>query len=133
VVVRTEGGLRPDNHSVWFERDGTARFDGVRSGRRGRFSSRVNYAEVERLLADAELCTRPVALVHAAGMDVFGYRVSVRCGDAWRHFMTYDAFTPPGNTQVRDAARRVNELASTLTWSPTSDDIQPPVPGAPPR
>jgi hypothetical protein len=126
VVVRIEGGFHPENRWLWYDRDGTARFEGILASQRGRFRSRVDYAKVERLLADAELCTRDAALVRPAGMDVFRYRVSVRCGDGWRLFTTYDAFLPTTSAQVRDAVRGLERLASTLAWSPTSETISPP-------
>jgi hypothetical protein len=53
-------------------------------------------------------------------------RLGVRCGDGWRLFTTYDAFAPAGSTRVRDAARRLARLASTLDWSRTDENTVPP-------
>ena len=125
VVVRITGGFNPQNRWLSYERDGTARFEGVLPAGRGRFRSRVDYAKVERLVADAELCTRDAAVVHAAGMDVFMYRVGVRCGDGWRVFTTFDAFAPAGSTAVREAARALARLASALDWSRTDENVVP--------
>ncbi|MEA2719481.1 MAG: hypothetical protein QOJ39_1345 [Candidatus Eremiobacteraeota bacterium] len=126
VVVRIEGGFHPENRWLWYELDGTARFEGMLPGQRGRFRSRVDFAKVERLIADAGLCTRQAPAVRRAGMDMFTYRVSVRCGDGWRLFTTYDAFEPAGDAHVRDAVRALQHLASTLAWSPSNEDVAPP-------
>jgi hypothetical protein len=125
VVVRIDGGINFQHRWLWYERDGTALFEGLLPVGRGRFRSRVDYAKVERLVAGAELCTRDAAVVHSAGMDVFSYRLGVRCGDRWRVFTTFDAFTPAGGTRVLEAARGLSRLASTLDWSRTDDPVPP--------
>lgn len=131
VIVRIEGGYHPENRWLWYERDGTARFEGIYSDRRGRFRSHVDYAKVEKVVADSELCTREDTLVRPAGSDVFKFRVSVRCGEKWRQFVTYEVFMPRHNEQVRGAARELEKLASTLTWEPTDETVQLPDLGRP--
>ncbi len=53
VVVRLEGGYHPVNHWLAYEGDGTARFEGAIDFEHGRFRSRVDFAKVAQLLADA--------------------------------------------------------------------------------
>jgi hypothetical protein len=126
VIVRIEGGFHPENRWLRYDGDGTARFEGILSERRGVFRSRIDYAKVEKVVADAELCTRDYPLVRPAGMDVFKFRVSVRCGAKWREFTTYQVSMPRTNEQVRQAARELEKLASTLKWEPTNETTPDP-------
>lgn len=119
VIVRIEGGFHPENRWLRYDGDGTALSEGILSERRGLFRSRVDYAKVEKVVADAELCTRDYGLVRPAGMDVFRFRVSVRCDGTWREFTTYEVSMPRTNEQVHQAARELENLASTLKWKPT--------------
>jgi hypothetical protein len=126
VVVRIDGGFHPENRWLWYDQDGTARFEGIIATQRGRFRSRVDYAKVERLLTDAELCTRGATLVRPAGMDMLAYHVSVRCGNGWRIFTTYDVTEPETNAHVRDAVRGLERLAANLPWEFTSEEVRLP-------
>jgi|ERR1700733_1008891 len=126
VIVRIDGGIAPEKRWVWYQSDGTARLEGRLDAGHGRFRSRVDFAKVEQLVAEAALCTRRPVKVQPAGADIFTYRVSVRCAQAWHHFATYDAFVPASDTTVRDTARKLRQLASTLAWTPAGDDVSPP-------
>jgi len=126
VVLRIEGGFHPQNRWLWYDLDGTARSVGIVAMEHGRLRSRVDYANVERILAGAELCTRRPTFGRPVGNDMFYYRLSVRCGDAWRLFTAYDASDRTAEAAVRDAVRDLEHIAANLTWEPTNESIAPP-------
>lgn len=126
VVVRIDGGFHPENRWLWYDADGTARFEGVLAADHGRFRSHVDYKKVEQILTDAGMCTRHATIVRPAGMDMFTYHVSVRCGNQWRFFTSADAFEPQTVAQTRAAVRGLERLAANLTWEKTNDNVGPP-------
>jgi hypothetical protein len=128
VVVRLEGGFHPVNQWLSYEHDGTARFAGILDYERGRFHARVDFAKVEQILSDAEMCKRHGTIVRPAslGMDMFYYRVSVRCGNAWRMFTAGDAFEPKTVELTRRAVNGLEVLASKLAWQRSDDQAGPP-------
>jgi hypothetical protein len=128
VVVRLAGGFHPVNQWLAYERDGTARFEGTLGFEHGRFRARVDFAKVEQLLADAGMCTRHATLVRPANvaMDTFYYRVSVRCGAAWRMFTSGDAFEPDTVAHTRNVVRELEHIAANLKWERADDTAGPP-------
>jgi hypothetical protein len=131
VVVRVTGGFHPENRWLWYDGDGTARFDGIYAQREGQFRSRVDFATVRKILDEAELCSSEPTLVRPAAMDVRQFFVTVRCGDTWRGYTTFDVAYPLTNDRVRKAARELERVASALSWEPSDEHVA--APGFPPR
>jgi hypothetical protein len=127
VVVWIDGGFSPRNRWLWYDGDGTARSQGMVEYERGHVRSHLDYAKVERVLANAGLCARPATAAHPPGMDMDVYHVSVRCGAAWRYFTSFGAHeAPAGEAQVAEAVRELIHIAVNLAWQTTDDGIVPP-------
>ncbi len=125
VVIRIGGGFHASNRWLWFAGDDTAEYQGL-FGEPGRFHARIDFARVDKVVADARLCTRTVAAGHPAGSDMFVYHVSLRCGDRWRYLTEYAAAIEPEHDEIRGAILELEHLAWNATWSHTDDRSQLP-------
>jgi hypothetical protein len=126
VVVRIVGGFRPMERWLWYEGDGTARFQGELDTQRGYFRTRVDFAKVARIADDAGLCTRHATVMRPLGMDMFTYIISVRCDREWRTLTTTDMSEPEGDAQSSRAVRSLRRLAQSLAWEPVDENVAPP-------
>jgi hypothetical protein len=126
VVVRVVGGFHPENRWLWYDGDGTVRFEGTYAQREGQFRSRVDFTAVRKILDEAELCSGEPTLVRPAASDVSKFLVTVRCGDTWRLYTTFDITYPLTNDRVRKAARELEHLASALSWEPADEHFTQP-------
>jgi hypothetical protein len=132
AILRIEGGFAPHERWVWFDGDGIARLRGMLfDGGSNRFTSHQDFKAVRTVLDDAHACApNPGITRPPIGMDVFHYRVDVRCGKTWR--VMRDLARPAADvTDTPDMWKMVHGLeglAGKLTWSPTDDDVALPNP-----
>jgi hypothetical protein len=131
VVLRNTGGFVPRRDVVWFSASGTL-MDGRRDERAGHFRASVPFAQIQRIVAQADLCSRAAGAPARAAMDVPVYRLSVRCGDGtWAFFTSYGLYEWLGEPHVRSAVIALTRLADALDWHADNSDALPPDDGVP--
>jgi hypothetical protein len=126
VVLRSSGGLVSRRDVVWYTAAG-AQMNGRRYERDGHFKARVPFAQIQRIVAQADLCSTTSGAPTRAAMDVPVYHLSLRCGDGtWVFLTSYGQYEWQGARRVRAAVITLTHLADVLEWSPDSSDSLPP-------
>jgi hypothetical protein len=124
VVVRQDGGFAGVHRWLWYDVDGTARAHDLAVNEPGTFRARTETGRVQQIVADMGLCERPATDFHPAGPignDIIYSKLSVRCPHQWRTFMSTDVTS--GGPKVNDAIRAFKQLAATLKWTATDEQI----------
>ncbi len=133
VVLRSSGGFVARRDVVWFSAAG-AHMDGQRDERHGYFTASVPFAEIGRIVAQADLCSQTAGAPTRAAMDVPVYHLSVRCADGtWVFFPSYGVYEWLGEPRVRSAVVALTHLADALDWRADNGEALPPDDGVLPR
>ncbi|HEX3551176.1 MAG TPA: hypothetical protein VHT53_12405 [Candidatus Elarobacter sp.] len=127
VVIRAAGGgpYQRANGWLWFAQDGTAENVGFAGPSAGRNFANVDFADVDRVVVDAGLCTKNIPAGRPFLLHASFTRLSIRCGQRWRYLTDYDASGTP-STPVRDAIRELQHIAVSAQWASTDDTSQLP-------
>jgi hypothetical protein len=126
IVLRSSGGFVSRRDVVWYTAAG-ARMNGRRDERGGHFKASVPFAQVQRIVAEADLCSRSTGAPARAAMDVPVYHLSVHCGNGtWAFFTTYGPYEWHGEPHVRSAVIALTRLADALDWRTENSDALPP-------
>jgi hypothetical protein len=126
VVLRSSGGFVSRRDVVWYTAAG-AQMSVRRDERGGHFRASVPFAQVQRIVAEADLCSRSTAAPARAAMDVPVYHLSVHCGNGtWAFFTTYGPYEWHGEPHVRSAVIALTRLADALDWRTENSDALPP-------
>jgi hypothetical protein len=120
VTLWIDGGYVPLTRWLEFKADGQAQVEGMFGVAEpsGRYRAAVDYAKVERVLTDAGVCTREAPpLTTPPGMDMFTYKVVVRCADRLRYFSTFAGnAAKPETVAVRDVVAGLQRIGAQLAW-----------------
>jgi hypothetical protein len=126
IVLRSSGGFVSRRDVVWYTSAG-ARMHGRRDERNGLFKASVRFAEVRRIVAQADLCSRTAGAPTRAAMDLPVYQLSVRCGDGtWLFFTSYGSYEWLGEPHIRSAVIALTHLTDGLDWHAENSNALPP-------